>query len=79
MTIDKAFKKFTTISKTKNGFRARCKNGLWKVDAPTKGECLTEKCEAGFVHTHSVTGEWGIHSKKEPIGDERIDEILSCL
>jgi hypothetical protein len=50
-----------------------------KIDDLSPGDCLTEKCEAGFVHTHSVTGEWGIHSKKEPIGDERIDEILSCL
>jgi hypothetical protein len=42
MTINEAFEKFTTISKTKNGFSARCKKGLWGVDAPTKEACLKE-------------------------------------
>jgi hypothetical protein len=57
ITIDKAFKKFTTISKTKNGFRARCKKGLWKVDAPTKEACLKE-AEYCFMR-YFFDGEYG--------------------
>jgi hypothetical protein len=47
-----------------------------KIDDLSPGNCLTESCESGYLHTHSVTGEWAIHKHKEPIGDDRITEII---
>ena len=47
-----------------------------KLDDLSPANCLSEECETGYLHTHSKTGEWVIHSHKEPIGDERISEIV---
>jgi len=40
------------------------------------GDCLSGECEAGHVHKHSVTGEVVLHKHSEPIGDERIQQII---
>jgi hypothetical protein len=31
-----AYKKWTVSKKTKTGYMIKCKEGLWRVDAPTK-------------------------------------------
>ena len=67
------------------GLKEQGYNGLFvagvcgcKINDLSPNDCLNEHCEAGHVHMHSVTGEFVIHKHKEPIGDERIQEIIDA-
>jgi hypothetical protein len=39
--------------------------------------CLTDDCEPGYKHTHSISKEWIISTKKETISDEVIQRIIN--
>lgn len=40
------------------------------------GDCINASCHAGYKHTHSVTGEWMVSTKKEPAGDDEIQRVV---
>lgn len=40
------------------------------------GNCLSDNCEAGFKHIHSVTGEWIVSTSRDGITD---DDIKRCI
>ena len=40
------------------------------------GNCLTDTCEPGYKHTHSVSKDWIISTDKRPISDDVIQRII---
>jgi hypothetical protein len=41
------------------------------------GNCLSDKCEPGYKHTHSITGEWIISKKLDFITDADIEKCIA--
>ncbi len=37
------------------------------------------KCEPGYKHTHSATGEWVIAERKKPMSDEEIQKTIDYI
>lgn len=46
-------------------------------DDLSPGDCLSGRCETGYKHTHSVTGEWIVSLRRVQVTDDEIAETLS--
>ena len=47
-----------------------------KRDDLAPGGCLTDGCDPGYVHMHSVTGDWIISTNLEHPGDEAVQRTI---
>lgn len=47
-----------------------------KRDDIAPAGCLTDGCEPGYLHTHSVTGDWVISTNPEHPGDESLQATI---
>lgn len=41
------------------------------------GNCLSDKCQAGYKHIHSKTGEGVMSLSSDPVTDEEIEEMVA--
>jgi hypothetical protein len=71
------------IEVIKQGFEQTGYNGLvcpgicgCKKDDLSPGNCLTGTCEPGYKHEHSISKCWVISTKREPISDDDIQQII---
>ena len=53
-----AWTKHTSLVKTKTGYSAKCKKGLWRVDAPTKEQA--EKEGRYYFSQYFLDGEYAM-------------------
>lgn len=47
------------------------------ADDISPGNCLCDQCEAGYKHTHSVTGDWIVSRNKEGVTDSDIEQCIA--
>lgn len=43
------------------------------VDDLSPGGCLGDNCQPGYKHTHSVTGDWCVSTRRAPLTDDEIE------
>ena len=70
------------IGLEKNGYDGLVCPGICgcEKDDLSPGNCLTEACKPGYKHEHSVSKEFVISTKKQPMSDYKIQRIIdeSC-
>ena len=59
---DEAWTKQVFLIKTKTGYSARCKKGMWRVDAPTKEQA--EKEGRHYFAQYFMDGEYAMLEEK---------------
>jgi len=73
------------INIVKSGLEQKGYDGLFvggicacKKDDLSPGNCLSENCEAGYIHQHKTEPElWAISGDNSQISDDEIEEIIA--
>ena len=62
----------------KSGFGGLVVPGICgcKRDDLSPGNCLTDDCDPGYIHEHSVTGSWIISTNPAHPGDEEVQRTI---
>mgnify|MGYP001157951803 CR=1 FL=1 len=48
------------------------------ADDLSPGSCLSDRCEAGYKHTHSATGEWIVSLRRQGVDDDEIAATIEA-